>query len=44
MKYEKEMQELEDETLLVLYKKIQEHIQYLKSSIIIAGEEDGSDE
>ena len=43
MKYEREMQELDDEALLELYKKIQEHIQFLKNSIIIAGE-DESDE
>ena len=43
MNFEKEIQDLDDESLLELYKKIQEHIQYLNSSIIIVGEED-SDE
>lgn len=43
MKFEQEIQNLDDASLLELYQKIQEHIQYLKSSIIIV-EEDESDE
>ena len=43
MKYEKEMQELDDAALLELYKKIQEHILFLKSSIIIVEEEEADE-
>lgn len=43
MKFEKEIQELDDASLLELYRKIQEHIQYLKNSIIITGEDESNE-
>ena len=40
MEFEKDIQGLDEASLIELYKKLQEHIQYLKSSILaVEGEE-----
>lgn len=43
MDFEKDIQGLGDASLIELYKKIQEHIQYLKSSILIVEGEDSNE-
>ena len=43
MEFEKDIQGLDDASLIELYKKIQEHIQYLKSSILTVEGEDADE-